>query len=401
MSSTVLARRLAGVQPSSTYKVLERTLQLRRDGRRIVSLAAGEPDMDTPVHIREAAKRAIDEGKTRYTPPSGVPELKDAVAAKFRRDNGLDYTRAEIIASTGGKQVIFNALFATVDPGDEVIVPAPYWVSYPEMVLMFGGVPVFAPTVREHGFRLQPQQLERAITPRTRWLLLNSPSNPSGAAYSAEELRALAEVLERHPRVWVLCDDIYEHLLYDGRTFATMAQAAPALKERTLTMNGVSKSYAMTGWRIGYAGGPRELIAAMDMVQGQQTSGACSIAQWAAVEALNGPQDVIGVARARFQQRRDAVVVMLRQAPHLLCDVPDGAFYVFPSCQAAIGKTAPSGRTLGSDVDFVDELLEAGVACVHGSAFGVPGHFRISYAASEADLAEACEGIQRFCASLR
>ena len=381
--------------------VLERTAQLRKAGRRIVSLAAGEPDFDTPENIREAAKRAIDAGMTRYTPAAGLPELKEAVAAKFKRENGLAYAPQEIIASTGGKQVIFNALFATVNPGDEVIVPAPYWVSYPEMVLMFGGVPVFAPTRREQGFRLQAEQLERLITPRTRWLVLNSPSNPSGSAYSAHDLQALAAVLERHPRVWILTDDIYEHLLYDGRAFATMAQAAPSLKDRTLTMNGVSKAYAMTGWRIGYGGGPRELIAAMDMIQGQQTSGACSIAQWAAVEALNGPQDFIPLARAKFQWRRDGVVAMLRNAPHLHCEVPDGAFYVFPSCEGAIGKTAPSGRTIGSDQDFVTELLEAGVATVHGSAFGMSGHFRISYSASDADLADACEAIRGFCASLR
>ncbi|MCY6379579.1 pyridoxal phosphate-dependent aminotransferase [Hoeflea prorocentri] len=395
-----LADALSRVKPSATIAVSQKARELKAQGRDVIGLGAGEPDFDTPDNIKEAAIDAMRRGETKYTPVSGIPELRQAISDKFRRENGLEYTPDQVIVGTGGKQILFNALMATLNAGDEVIIPAPYWVSYPEMVAICGGTAVFAETRLEDAFKLTPQSLEEAITPKTKWLIFNSPSNPSGAAYSESELRALTDVLLRHQHVWVLTDDMYEHLCYDDFQFRTPAQIEPKLYERTLTMNGVSKAYAMTGWRIGYAGGPRELIKAMDMIQGQQTSGPNSIAQWAAVEALNGPQDFIDRNKTIFAGRRDLVVSMLNQANGISCPVPEGAFYVYPSCAGLIGKTAPSGKTIETDEDFVTELLETeGVAVVHGSAFGLGPNFRISYATSEALLEEACQRIQRFCAA--
>ncbi len=397
-----LADALSRVKPSATIAVSQKARELKTKGRDIISLGAGEPDFDTPDNIKAAAIAAINRGETKYTPVSGIPELREAIAAKFKRENGLTYTAAQTIVGTGGKQILFNALMATLNAGDEVIIPAPYWVSYPEMVALCGGTPVFVTTTIEAGFKLQAADLEAAITSRTKWLIFNSPSNPSGAAYSADEVKALTEVLVRHPHVWILTDDMYEHLTYGDFVFSTPAQIEPSLYDRTLTMNGVSKAYAMTGWRIGYAAGPLHLIKAMDMIQGQQTSGACSIAQWAAVEALNGTQEFIPANKEIFRGRRDLVVSMLNQATGIKCPVPEGAFYVYPSCAGTIGKTAPSGKVIETDEDFVSELLEAeGVAVVHGSAFGLGPNFRISYATSEAQLEDACARIQRFCAALR
>lgn len=396
-----LAQSLSRVKPSATIVVTQKARDLKAQGREVVSLSVGEPDFDTPEHIRNAAKAAIDRGETRYTPVPGIPELREAVARKFRRENGLDYKATDTIVATGGKHILFNAFLATLNPGDEVIVPAPYWVSYPEMVAICGGVTVYVETRMEEGFKLQPDRLEQAITPRTKWLVLNSPSNPSGAAYSFDEMKKVTDVLLRHPHVHVLTDDIYEHLVYGDFKFVTPAQVEPALVERTLTMNGVSKAYAMTGWRIGYAAGPSALIKAMDMLQGQQTSGACSIAQWAAAEALDGPQEHLAIFRKAFQERRDLVVSMLNQAKYLKCPMPEGAFYVFPSCAEAIGRKTPDGRLIESDSDFVTALLEAqGVAVVPGSAFGTGPNFRVSYAASALVLEKACHKIQEFCASL-
>lgn len=397
-----LADALSRVKPSATIAVSQKARELKAKGRDVIGLGAGEPDFDTPDNIKAAAIAAINRGETKYTPVAGIPELREAIARKFKRENGLDYTPAQCIVGTGGKQILFNALMATLNPGDEVVIPAPYWVSYPEMVAICGGTVVSVPTTLENNFKLSPADLEAAITPKTKWLIFNSPSNPSGAAYSEAELKALTEVLMRHPHVWILTDDMYEHLTYDDFTFTTPAQVEPALYERTLTMNGVSKAYAMTGWRIGYAAGPLELIKAMDMIQGQQTSGACSIAQWAAVEALNGEQEFIPANKEIFKGRRDLVVSMLNQAKGIKCPTPEGAFYVYPSCEGTIGKTAPSGKVIETDEDFVTELLEAeGVAVVHGSAFGLGPNFRISYATSETALEEACSRIQRFCAALR
>ena len=397
-----LADSLTRIKPSPTIAMSALAMELKAAGRDIIGLAAGEPDFDTPDNIKNAAKRAINEGKTKYTAPDGMPELKQAISAKFKRENRLDYAPSQISVASGGKQILFNALMATLNPGDEVIIPAPYWVSYPDMVMIAGGTPVIVAASLENHYKLTPEQLAGAITPKTKWLIFNSPSNPSGAAYSHDELKALTDVLMRHDHVWVLTDDMYEHLCYGDFKFVTPAQIEPALYDRTLTMNGVSKAYAMTGWRIGYAAGPKELIKAMDMIQGQQTSGACSIAQWAAVEALNGPQDFIEERRKIFEERRDLVVSMLNQASGLSCPTPEGAFYVYPSCKGCIGKTAPSGKVIETDEDFVTELLETeGVAVVHGSAFGLGPNFRISYATSTEDLTEACERIQRFCASLR
>ena len=397
-----LANALSRVKPSATIAVSQKARELKAQGRDVIGLGAGEPDFDTPDNIKAAAIDAINRGETKYTPVSGIPELRKAIAAKFKRENNLDYDWQQTIVGTGGKQILFNAFMATLNPGDEVIIPAPYWVSYPEMVAICGGTPVFVPTKIENGFKLAAADLEAAITPKTKWLMFNSPSNPSGAAYTETELKALTEVLMRHPHVWILSDDMYEHLTYGDFVFTTPAQIEPALKDRTLTMNGVSKAYAMTGWRIGYAAGPMELIKAMDMIQGQQTSGACSIAQWAAVEALNGTQDFIPKNKEIFRGRRDLVVSMLNQAKGIQCPVPEGAFYVYPSCADTIGKTAPSGKVIETDEDFVSELLETeGVAVVHGSAFGQGPNFRISYATSEELLEEACNRIQRFCASLR
>ena len=397
-----LANALSRVKPSATIAVSQKARELKAKGRDVIGLGAGEPDFDTPDNIKAAAIDAINRGETKYTPVSGIPELRKAIAAKFKRENNLDYDWQQTIVGTGGKQILFNAFMATLNPGDEVIIPAPYWVSYPEMVAICGGTPVFVPTTIENGFKLAAADLEAAITPKTKWLMFNSPSNPSGAAYTEAELKALTEVLMRHPHVWILSDDMYEHLTYGDFVFTTPAQIEPALKDRTLTMNGVSKAYAMTGWRIGYAAGPLELIKAMDMIQGQQTSGACSIAQWAALEALNGTQDFIPKNKEIFRGRRDLVVSMLNQAKGIQCPVPEGAFYVYPSCADLIGKTAPSGKVIETDEDFVTELLETeGVAVVHGSAFGQGPNFRISYATSEELLEEACNRIQRFCAALR
>ncbi|MBE7217304.1 MAG: pyridoxal phosphate-dependent aminotransferase [Caulobacteraceae bacterium] len=392
---------LSRVKPSPTVAISAKARELQRAGRAVIGLAAGEPDFDTPDSIKEAAIRAIRDGATKYTDPDGTPELKEAVAAKFARENGLSYAPSQIHVAPGGKAVIWNALLATLSPGDEVVIPAPYWVSYPDMVLMAGGEPVIAPATAEAGFKLAPEALERAITPRTRWLILNSPSNPTGAAYTEAELKALAAVLLRHPQVWVLTDDIYEHLVYDGFRFSTLAQAEPALYERTLTMNGVSKAYAMTGWRIGYAGGPEPLIKLMAKAIGQTTSNACSISQAASVEALNGPQDFIPERAAAFAARRDLVVSMLNQASGLHCPKPEGAFYVYPSIDGLIGRRAPSGAVIDTDEAFAGALLEAeDVAVVHGAAFGASPAFRVSYATSDAVLEEACARIQRFCASL-
>jgi aspartate aminotransferase len=396
-----IADALLRVKPSATIAVTQKARDLKNAGRDIISLSVGEPDFDTPDNIKKAAVAAITRGDTKYTPVAGIGPLREAIAQKFKRENGLDYKPAQTIVGTGGKHILFNAFLATLNPGDEVIISAPYWVSYPDMVAIAGGVPVIVPAKMENGFKLQAEDLDRAITPKTKWLLLNSPSNPSGAAYTHDQLKALTDVLLRHPQVWILTDDIYEHLIYGDFIFTTPAQVEPALLDRTLTMNGVSKSYAMTGWRIGYAAGPETLIKAMDMLQGQQTSGACSIAQWASVEALTGPQDFIAERRKIFEARRDLVVSMLNQAKYLKCPSPEGAFYVYPSCAEAIGKKTQTGQTISSDEDFVSALLETeGVAVVQGSAFGLGPNFRISYATSTAMLEEACTKIQRFCASL-
>jgi aspartate aminotransferase len=392
---------LQRVKPAATIAASARARALRAEGRDIISLDAGEPDFDTPENIKEAAIQAIRDGKTKYTDVDGIPELKDAVAAKFARENGLTYARDQINVSPGGKPVIFNALMATLNPGDEVVIPAPYWVSYPDMATLAGGEPRFVPTRAETGFKVEPAALEAAITPRTRWLILNSPSNPSGAAYTRPELAAIAEVLLRHPQVWVLTDDIYEHLVYGDFEFHTIAQVEPRLYDRTLTMNGVSKAYAMTGWRIGYAGGPKPLIDAMRKVMSQSTSNPSSVSQWAAVEALNGPQTFIKPNAKIFEARRDLVVSMLNQASGLRCPTPEGAFYVYPSCEGLIGKRAPSGKTIATDGDFAAELLDAeGVSVVFGEAFGLSPFFRISYATSEALLEDACQRIQRFCGAV-
>ena len=397
-----LADILSRVKPSATIAVTQKARELKAQGRDVISLGAGEPDFDTPDNIKEAAIDAIKRGETKYTPISGIPELRKAIADKFKRENGLDYKPEQTIVGTGGKQILFNAFMATLNPGDEVVIPAPYWVSYPEMVSICGGTPVFVDATLEDNFKLKPEALEKAITPKTKWFVFNSPSNPSGAAYSHDELKALTDVLVKHPHVWILTDDMYEHLTYGDFKFVTPVEVEPSLYDRTLTMNGVSKAYAMTGWRIGYAAGPLPLIKAMDMIQGQQTSGASSIAQWAAVEALNGTQDFIPANKKIFEGRRDLVVSMLNQAKGISCPAPEGAFYVYPSCAGLIGKTAPSGKVIETDTDFVSELLEAeGVAVVQGSAFGLGPNFRISYATSEELLEEACKRIQRFCADCR
>ena len=379
-----------------------KAMALKGEGRDIIGLSAGEPDFDTPDNIKEAAIVAIRRGETKYTAVDGIPELKKAIAAKFKRENGLDYKPAQVSVGTGGKQVLFNALLATVNPGDEVIIPSPYWVSYPDIVLLAGGKPVPVETTLEDKFKLKPEVLARAITPRTKWLVFNSPSNPSGAAYTGVELKMLTDVLLDHPHVWVLTDDMYEHLVYDEFQFVTPAQIEPRLYERTLTMNGVSKAYCMTGWRIGYGAGPEALIKAMAKLQSQSTSNPSSIAQWAAVEALNGPQDFIPRHNKVFKERRDLVVSMLNQAKGISCPTPEGAFYVYPSCAGSIGRKAPSGNVIGTDEDFATELLAAeGVAVVHGAAFGMSPFFRISYATATELLEDACRRIQRFCGNLR
>jgi aspartate aminotransferase len=398
LQSTALSR----VKPSATLAVTARARELKREGRDVIGLGAGEPDFDTPDNVKQAAIAAIQRGETKYTDVDGLPELKAAIVAKFARENGLTYTPAQIHVAPGGKAVLFNALMATLSPGDQVIVPAPYWVSYPDMVLLAGGEPVAVVGVEADGFKLQPAVLEAAITPRTKWLILNSPSNPTGAAYTRAELEALAEVLRRHPQVWVMTDDMYEHLVYGDFDYTTLAQVAPDLYDRVLTVNGVSKAYAMTGWRIGYAGGPKPLIDLMRKVAGQTTSNPSSISQWAAVEALNGPQDFIAERGKAFEVRRDLVVSMLNQATGIRCPTPEGAFYVYPSIEGLIGKTTEGGVVIDSDETFTTELLNAeGVAVVQGSAFGLSPYFRISYATSEAVLEEGCRRIQRFCAGLR
>jgi aspartate aminotransferase len=396
-----LARRLDRIQPSPTLGVTALANQLIAAGRNVIGLAAGEPDFDTPVNIQDAAIAAIRGGQTRYTDVDGTPALKRAIVAKFQRENGLDYAIDQVSVGTGGKQIIFNAMVATLDPGDEVIIPAPYWVSYPDMVNLADGMPVAVPCGQNSGFKLDAEALRAAITPKTKWLILNSPSNPTGVAYSAGELKALAEVLLDHPQVWVLTDDMYEHLLYGDHVFATIAAVEPRLKDRTLTMNGVSKAYCMTGWRIGYAAGPKTLIKAMAKIQSQSTSNPCSISQAASVEALNGPQDFIPRHNAAFQARRDMVVEMLNQAKGITCLVPDGAFYVYPSCAGTIGRRTPQGKVIETDTDFAAYLLEAeGVAVVQGTAFGLAPHFRISYATSTERLRDACTRIQLACAAL-
>lgn len=397
-----LSDSLKRVKPSPTIAVSTLAAELKAAGKDVIGLGAGEPDFDTPENIKAAAIDAITRGETKYTAVDGIPALKKAICEKFKRENGLEYEPNQITVGTGGKQVLYNALVATLNPGDEVLIPTPYWVSYPDMVLLAGGEPVFVEATQEDGFKLQADALEAAITDKTKWLIFNSPSNPSGAAYSHDELNALTDVLMRHPQVWVLTDDMYEHLVYDDFTFATPAQVEPGLYARTLTMNGVSKAYCMTGWRIGFAGGPVELIKAMAKLQSQSTSNPSSISQWAAVEALCGPQEFIAEHNEVFKDRRDMVVSMLNQATGLKCLTPEGAFYVYPSCAGLIGKTTPAGTEITNDQDFVTALLEEeGVAAVHGEAFGLSPHFRISYATSTEALEEACQRIQRFCASLR
>ena len=397
-----IADSLNRIQPSSTIAISMKAAELKAQGRNVIALSAGEPDFDTPDNIKEAAIAAIRRGETKYTAVDGIPQLKQAIVDKFKRENGLTYKTSQVSVGTGGKQVLYNALLATVNPGDEVIIPAPYWVSYPDIVMLAGGTPVFVEATIDTNFKLTAAALEKAITPKTKWFIFNSPSNPSGAAYTHDELKALTDVLVKHPHVWVLSDDMYEHLVYDDFTFVTPAQVEPRLYDRTLTMNGVSKSYCMTGWRIGYGAGPENLIKAMQKLQSQSTSNPSSIAQWAAVEALNGPQDFIPRNNKVFKERRDLVVAMLNQASGISCPTPEGAFYVYPSCKGVIGKTAPNGKRIANDQDFAEALLEAeGVAVVHGAAFGTSPHFRISYATATSALEDACQRIQRFCASLK
>ncbi|MEE9428392.1 MAG: pyridoxal phosphate-dependent aminotransferase [Paracoccaceae bacterium] len=397
-----LSDTLSRVKPSPTIAVSNMARELKAAGKDVIGLGAGEPDFDTPDNIKAAAKAAIDTGHTKYTAVDGIPELKLAIVDKFKRDNGLEYSAAQISVATGGKQILFNALLATINAGDEVIIPAPYWVSYPDMVLLAGGTPVPVVAGIESEFKITPDQLEAAITPNTKWLIFNSPSNPTGAGYSWDELKGLTDVLMRHPHVWVMSDDMYEHLVFDDFKFCSPAEVEPGLYERTLTCNGVSKAYAMTGWRIGYAGGPEHLIAAMRKVQSQSTSNPCSVSQWAAVEALNGPQDFLESNKQLFQNRRDLVVSMLNQAKGINCPRPEGAFYVYPSIKGCIGKTTEAGTLITNDEEFATALLEeTGVAVVFGAAFGVSPNFRVSYATSEDALEEACNRIQAFCAGLR
>jgi len=397
-----LSDTLARVKPSPTIAVSNLAAELKAAGKDVIGLGAGEPDFDTPDNIKKAAMAAMDAGKTKYTAVDGMPELKQAICAKFKRDNGLEYTPAQVSVGTGGKQILYNALMATLNPGDEVIIPAPYWVSYPDMVLLAGGEPVIAMAKAEDAYKLTPEALEAAITPKTKWFIFNSPSNPTGAGYTAEELKGLTDVLMRHPHVWVMTDDMYEHLVYGDFEFVTPAQIEPALYDRTLTCNGVSKAYAMTGWRIGYAAGPEELIKAMRKIQSQSTSNPCSISQWAAVEALNGPQDYISENNKTFQRRRDLVVEMLNAAEGITCPVPEGAFYVYPSIAGCMGKTTEAGTKIDSDETFAKALLEEkGVAVVFGGAFGMSPAFRVSYATSDENLEKACTRIQEFCAALR
>ena len=398
---SILAKRLAAVKPSPTMAVTNKAAELKAQGLDVIGLGVGEPDFDTPEHIKIAGKAAIDRGETKYTPTNGTPALRKAIVDKFKRENGLDYKTEQVTIGVGGKQVIFNAVLSTVQEGDEVIIPTPYWVSYSDIVLMFGGTPVFVPCGENARFKLSPEALDAAITPKTKWLILNSPNNPTGAAYTEKELRALADVLLKHPHLWVMTDDIYEHLTYDGFKFSTICQIEPKLLTRTLTMNGVSKAYAMTGWRLGYACGPVELIKAMNMVQSQSASHPSSITQAASVTALNDPLTFLKPRNDTYRQRRDMVVQMLNQAKGITCQTPEGAFYVYPSCAGCIGKTTPKGRKINTDTDFVEALLEeALVAAVQGVAFGLSPYFRVSYATSTDLLKTACERIQKFCASL-
>jgi len=398
---SILANRLAAVKPSPTIAATTKAAELKAQGLDVIGLGAGEPDFDTPDHIKASGKAAIDRGETKYTPTNGTPALRKAIVDKFKRENGLDYKTEQVTIGVGGKQVIFNAVLATVQDGDEVIIPTPYWVSYSDIVLMFGGKPVFVPCGENAHFKLSPEALDAAITPKTKWLIMNSPNNPTGAAYTEKELRALADVLLKHPHVWVMTDDMYEHLTYDDFKFTTIAQIEPKLLNRTLTMNGVSKAYAMTGWRLGYACGPIELIKAMNMVQSQSASHPTSITQAATVTALNEPLDFLKPRNDMYKSRRDMVVKMLNEAKGITCKTPEGAFYVYPSCAGCIGKTTPKGRKINTDTDFVEALLEeALVAAVQGTAFGLSPYFRISYATSTEALKKACERIQAFCASL-
>ncbi len=403
MSTAPISEALKAVKPSATIAVTSKARELKAAGHDVIGLGAGEPDFDTPDNIKAAAIAAINAGHTKYTAVDGIPELKEAICAKFKRDNELDYTPAQVNVSPGGKPIIYNAFVATLNPGDEVVIPTPYWVSYPDMAILCGAKPVFAEAKASDNYKLKPEALEAAITPKTKWLVLNSPSNPSGAAYTKDELIALGEVLLRHPHVWILTDDMYEHLVYDGFKFYTIAQVCPELYDRTLTMNGVSKSYAMTGWRIGYAAGPESLIKSMRNVMTQTTSNPCSISQYASVEALNGPQDFIAERNAVFVERRDMMVALLNDCSGILkCPTPEGAFYVYPSCEAAMGKTSAGGKLIQSDQDFAGALLEEEmVAVVHGEAFGLSPAFRISYATSTEALQEAGKRIQRFCAGLK
>ncbi|WP_137134327.1 pyridoxal phosphate-dependent aminotransferase [Rhizobium sp. FKY42] len=399
---TIVAQSLAAIKPSATIAITQMARVLKSSGVDVISMSTGEPDFDTPDHIKDAAHDAIRRGETKYTPVAGIPELRQAIVAKFQRENDLSYRVDQTIVGTGAKHIIYNALRASLNPGDEVIIPAPYWVSYPEMVAICGGVPITVPTRMEFNFKLQPDDLRQAITPRTKWVFLNSPSNPSGAAYTYDELKLITDVLKEFPHVWLLTDDMYEHLVYGDFQYVTAAQIEPSLLDRTLTVNGVSKAYAMTGWRIGYAAGPKELIDAMILLQGQQTSGTSSIAQWASVAALNGPQDHLNVFREAFDERRQLITSMLNQANLLSCLKPEGAFYVFPSCERTYGKTTAGGRLIQNDEDFVSALLEEkAVATVHGSAFGQPGNFRLSYATSLEEVRRACIRIQEFCGDLR
>lgn len=396
-----LAKSLSRIKPSPTIAVTGLARELKAAGRDVIGLGAGEPDFDTPDNIKQAAIDAINRGETKYTAVGGIPELKQAICDKFKRENGLEYKPSQTFVSPGGKAVLFNAFMATINPGDEVIIPAPYWVSYPDIVLLMGGTPVVVETTMAQGFKLTPEALDKAITPKTKWLIFNSPSNPTGAAYTRDELKALTDVLLKHEQVWVMTDDMYEHLTYDDFEFVTPAQVEPKLYDRTLTTNGVSKAYAMTGWRIGYCAGPEELIGAMLKIQSQSTTNATSISQWAAVEALNGPQDFIAERAAVFKERRDLVVKLLNEAQGIVCPTPEGAFYVYPSCEGCIGKTSPGGKKIEDDASFAKTLLEEeGVAVVHGAAFGLSPYFRISYATSNDALIEACARIKRFCAAL-
>ena len=398
----IIANRLSAIKPSQTIAISAKARALAAEGKDIIGLSAGEPDFDTPDHVIEAAIAAMRAGETRYTDPDGTPELKAAVARKFKRDNNLDYAPSQVSIASGGKQILYNALIASLDEGDEVVIPAPYWVSYPDMVLLAGGTPVIVPCSQENRFILQPADLEAAITPKTKWIIFNSPSNPTGAGYTHDDLKRITDVLMRHPHVWVMTDDMYEHLVYDDFKFCTPAEVEPGLYDRTLTVNGMSKAFCMTGWRIGYAAGPESLIKGMRTIQSQSTSNPNSIAQAASIAALDGPMEFLAANNEVFKARRDLVVSMLNQAPGINCHTPEGAFYVYPSVAGCIGKSTPSGKVIENDEDFVSELLGAeGVAAVHGAAFGLEPHFRISYATATELLEDACARIQRFCASLR